>query len=383
MKLLIFHTTVAPYRLNFFNDLFRKFGAEIYLYYRNLKSQKFDYSKIEDRFEFTPHYMERGKSFLGRDTYKGHVKAIKDHKPDVVLVNEYKVGAWVAILYRFFCRKKYKVVTMCDDSLMVAKKCRGIRRISRDLMVRFLDGIVLCDKAAQEWYGERFPELRSVFFPIVCDDDEFRNRLNAALPLSNRLVKDYDLIGKKVFLYVGRISPVKNLLYLADNMIRAMKADDSIRFVMVGDVTTDKDEADDSVIIKESILKKINEAAVEDRFILTGRKEGEELLAWYNVGQVFVLTSVSEAFGAVVNEALLAGEYAMVSKYAGSACMINGINGEIIDIDRERFDVERVALEIRGIESIGSIRENLMPRRYYDFFEDLTGFLESMKKSGE
>ena len=53
-----------------------------------------------------------------------------------------------------------------------------------------------------------------------------------------------------------------------------------------------------------------------------GKQEGLNLLAYYNVAQLFVLPSQYEPFGTVVNEALLAGCYTLCSEVAGAACLI-------------------------------------------------------------
>ena len=42
-KLLIFHPTVAPYRISFFNKLCQHFETEICLYYQKLPA---DYEKV-------------------------------------------------------------------------------------------------------------------------------------------------------------------------------------------------------------------------------------------------------------------------------------------------------------------------------------------------
>ena len=47
VKMLVFHPVIAPYRIDFFNELYSQLGAEVCLFYRNLSSQKFDYEKIE------------------------------------------------------------------------------------------------------------------------------------------------------------------------------------------------------------------------------------------------------------------------------------------------------------------------------------------------
>ena len=45
-RLLIFHPTIAPYRIDFFNDLYRAFDTRVCLQYWNLRDQTFDYEKI-------------------------------------------------------------------------------------------------------------------------------------------------------------------------------------------------------------------------------------------------------------------------------------------------------------------------------------------------
>ena len=62
-KVLIFHPTVAPYRIDLFNFLSNKFDAKVCLFLRNLISQVFDYSKIEKQLEFSPMFIV--KSELG------------------------------------------------------------------------------------------------------------------------------------------------------------------------------------------------------------------------------------------------------------------------------------------------------------------------------
>ena len=70
------------------------------------------------------------------------------------------------------------------------------------------------------------------------------------------------------------------------------------------------------------------EAAGSARILFLGRLSGPDLMAWYNLADVLVLPSVQEAFGAVVNEALVAGCPVAVSERAGSAFLVkDGQNG--------------------------------------------------------
>lgn len=57
-RLLVFHRTIAPYRIDFFNDLSEAFDARVCLQYKNLLNQKFDYDKIIEQFRFNPIYLK-------------------------------------------------------------------------------------------------------------------------------------------------------------------------------------------------------------------------------------------------------------------------------------------------------------------------------------
>jgi len=51
--------------------------------------------------------------------------------------------------------------------------------------------------------------------------------------------------------------------------------------------------------------------------------EAQQLHAWYLCSSGFVLPSIYEPFGAVVDEALIFGLKVLCSKYAGSSYLIN------------------------------------------------------------
>jgi glycosyltransferase involved in cell wall biosynthesis len=73
-------------------------------------------------------------------------------------------------------------------------------------------------------------------------------------------------------------------------------------------------------------------AVAPGRVIFAGRQEGEALAAWYRLGTAFALPSVHEPFGAVVNEALLAGLPVVCSDRAGARVLVSdGRNGAVVD----------------------------------------------------
>lgn len=313
-KLLIFHPTIAPYRIDFFNDLYRAFDTRVCLEYWNLRDQTFDYEKIYAQFAFKPYYLKEVLRLGGRSVWGGIWKHLNEFNPDVVLVSEYGITAMMVLLHRLLKRKTYKVISICDDSYdMLAEKNEFsmMHRIARRTVVPGLDDLVLVEPKAAEWYQQRYG--KGFCFPIIKQEDKARTEYARALELSKQLRQEYALEGKKVFLFVGRLVDIKNV----DTAIRAFSRLDQDKnvFVVVGD-GPERDKW-------KQLAHELN-----TNVIFTGRKEGNELNAWYNVADIFVLSSYLEPFGAVTNESLLAGCYALVSNKAGSSCLIeDGVNG--------------------------------------------------------
>lgn len=366
-KVLIFHPTIAPYRIRFFNEINSAFDATICLYYRNLKSQKFNYAEIERRFEFSPHYLQKSINLFGRSFYLGHSMWIKKVQPDVVIVNEYGSGLWSAVLTRLVSRKKYKLITICDDSEDIARKRKKLRKITRDLAVRIIDGIILCNDEAREWYS-RFSKP-SFVFPIIQSESDFFFDKNEARKRAFELLEEYKLFGKRVFLFVGRLSPEKNLSYLVESFIHQHHDNpENVLFIVGG-------YSDNAPMLKDELKKIINDNSAEDYVKLVGRKEGTELKAWYYLGQVFVLPSIQEPFGAVVNEAMIAGELVMVSKVAGASCLVNDGNGKIIDVGDKYIDFSTISKQVQPLSTTIEYRPNRTPYTFKQKMDDLIKWL--------
>lgn len=359
-RLLIFHPTIAPYRIDLFNSLYKGFDTRVCLFYRNLLSQKFDYSKIESQFQFCPVYLKRWIQLFGRAVYGGVWKNLEDYRPDIVIVNEFSLCAIQVLIYKLLYCRHFRVVSLCDDSYSIVADHNDfslIHRIARRLIVPFLDDLVLVEPRVVKWYQDHFH--KGYYFPIIRDDDNARDIYNRVLHRSIQIIDEYNLKDKYVFLFVGRLVAIKNV----DTIIEAysyMNRNDCV-LVIIG-------EGKEKPFL-ESLSRKI-----ENRVIFTGRLEGDDLYLWYNVADCFVLASYQEPFGAVTNEALLAGCWCLVSEKAGSQSLIrNGVNGYTF-IPRSVKDLkEKMALsfEHRRLHNHNVLRNNLMCEDYHQMVNEL------------
>lgn len=347
--LVVFHPTVAPYRIDLFNRLSEMYDTDIYLL-MNKFNVFMDYQKIVDKMSFVPQYVfpdtakDKTRSFSRR-----FWKIIDRKHPDTVLSFEFSACTIMVLLHRFLSGGKYRVVTLCDDSPDMIRNSSLRHRIFRNLCCKYINEVILCSPEVRDWYKMRFN--KGVYFPIIRNEKKALISIKNAWPMTGKIIEQYKLAGKRVYLFVGRIAPEKNIEYLLRSFRKV--ALDNEALIIVGDGPE---------------LAKLKRRYV-DTAIFVGRKEDQELLAFYNIADVFILPSKIERFGAVTNEALLAGCFSLISTYCGSKCLINeGTNGYVFNPDDKEALSQSI---IKSRQHTFEKKCSLMNCTFEEFFENI------------
>ncbi len=361
IKLLIFHPVIAPYRVDFFNSLIRAF--EVRLCLTHVEENLFNFETTNNKLAVTPVVLGSRFRFNNTKFTKGVLQQIRTFNPNIVLVGEFGFCTIVTLLYRFLMRKHYKVVTICDDSYNMLSENNDFsigHRLARNIIPRFLDEIIVVEPKVRNWYQKYFH--KGVFFPIIRSGKSQIDIYRRTFETSKQLMKTFQLEKKNVFLFVGRFVSLKNI----DGIIKAFSELDNSKNALV--LVGDGEELEH--------LKKLD-AELETNVIFTGRLEGDDLYAWYNVADYFILASFQEAFGAVTNEALLAGCPCIISQRAGSKCLIEeGKNGYLINPTSKRSIVEAMNQVIATFPKkrpFNEIKESLMIYDYDEMINNLIG----------
>lgn len=360
-KLLMFHPIIAPYRIDVVNKLATDFDMRLCLLNKNLVTQKFDIEALyRERLRINPEFVLSKRRYFGVDIPIGLFEIIDSFNPDIVLVWEFGVVTWQVLFHRWKTHAQYKVISLVDDSydMLVSRRYISTRhRIAQKLAMPFIDQIINVEPRAAEWYRKKY--RKGTYFPIICEDLGFRERLERVLPISEEILERFHLAGKRVLLFVGRLVSVKNL-YTAVEAFKKANVENAV-FVIVGD-------GEDMGNLRAMI-------GVDPTILLVGRYEGDALYAWYNIASVFVLPSIIEPFGAVTNEALLSGCYSLISKHAGSSCLIEeGVNGntfEPSDVIQMASIVRMTLLSIQLSKKSLSVKPNRMPQSFEKYYHDL------------
>lgn len=108
--------------------------------------------------------------------------------------------------------------------------------------------------------------------------------------------------NEKILLYVGGISPHKNLATLINAFEKIAANQSDVKLILVGDY---KDDPFFSAY--PSLKKQVAELKLEDRVIFTGFISDEDLAHLYNTAMLLVFPSLEEGFGLPAIEAMSCG----------------------------------------------------------------------------
>ena len=136
----------------------------------------------------------------------------------------------------------------------------------------------------------------------------------------SKIPKDAFVVG-----YVGRLSPEKNLPFLARAVALFLKKEKKAIFLVVGSGPSE-----------EELLSSLKEMEVEGQLRLVGELKGEKLIQAFQAINVFAFSSQSETQGMVLNEAMAAGTPVVGVDASGVRDIVRDkINGRLVPHESE------------------------------------------------
>lgn len=269
-------------------------------------------------------FLRRGDQENGISLFRPRLAGLKERLTrkyfDAVLVQGWNHYGYVEAAWRAK-RAGLNVLLRCEATDHVASSA-GIKGKLREVLVRFMlsqaDQFLAIGTRNREFYLARgvAPE-RIGAMPYCVDNAYFRARAEAAdtESLRNELGLEAD---RPVILYAGKLIARK----YGDNLLEAYARLPAPRpyLLFIGDGE-----------LREPLMRWVEERKLVDvRFL--GFRNQSELPTFYALADIFVLPSVNETWGLVVNEAMNAGCAIVVSNQVGSGADLvrNGDNGFVV-----------------------------------------------------
>lgn len=368
--MLIFNTALAPYMIDQYNDLNKLYEVKVVFLNANVTYDKFDQQKLLDQLNCQYSYLLKGPAYKDRVFRFGVYRTIRSFEPDFIISYEYSFTTQYLLLLKRIGLIKQKIGSTIDDSLEICNNVQSkVRLFARKFAVSKLDFLVVLSEEVSKFYQNTFQlgEDRIVISPILQNPDRLRANREELEKIATTYLDEYSLKGKKILLYVGRFVEAKGLVGFIHTIHNILIERENTVLVLVG--------AGEE---KENIELAIESKFLLDKVLLPGRFEGNALYAWYLCASGFVLPSVYEPYGAVVNEALIFGNKVLCSKYAGAASLIDSDNRGIVYNPLDADDtVEKFHLFLNSIQIVDKIDLNGMPSLMKDMYRN---FFNEWKK---
>lgn len=221
------------------------------------------------------------------------------------------VGALLKKIY------KMPLIVTIHGSDLFPLKSRFFKAVQKSV-VKNTDIITVNSEAAKKELLSRFPEIKNKvkLIPMGIDTNIFRPK-----NIKNKYEK---YKNNKIILFVGRLNEQKGVEYLIKAMPYVISKIKNAKLIIIG-------EGD----YKKHLEKIVDEIKISDAVVFLGSKSHAEIADYYNLADVFVLSSVTtsmgtEALGLVLIEAMACGTCVIGSSSGGIKGIIkNNVNGLI------------------------------------------------------
>lgn len=260
---------------------------------------------------------------------------------DAVVIHGYS-NPWM-LLTLFMCRsRRIPYLLRCDSGPVGLSK--GIRRSMRNavagMAVKGSAGCLAIGQLNYEFYRQ-YGARRITMAPYSVDDERFSR---PPKPGRTDLLGLWGLKGDRpVIMYCGKLYPGKRPL---DLLAAAKLLSEEVTLIFVGD---------------GALAGHIRASLIRADGVVTGFVNQSELPAYYHAADILVLPSEAEKWGLVINEAMAAGTFPVVSDRVGAAPdLVSGI-GEVYgcgDIAGLAEALRRALTKVSDPSSRGRIRQH-------------------------
>jgi glycosyltransferase involved in cell wall biosynthesis len=245
-------------------------------------------------------------------------------------------GALTALTW---CRQTNTPAVVMSDSWAAGRPPQRYRQmVKRRIISLFSSGLVAGEPHRSYLQSLGLPSDRIFTGYDAVDNTHFARGAHAARRLQ-RMLREKLQLPRRYFLVVCRFTVEKNLtrLLAAYAGYRSQADHDPWHLLVVGDGA-----------LKPQLVRLTDELALHRWVHFPGFVRHDALPAYYGLADAFILPSVSETWGLVVNEAMAAGLPVLVSKRCGCAedLVQQGRNGfcfDPLDIRHMRDSMLRVA----------------------------------------
>lgn len=338
---------------------------------------EWDVSLLEGyRYEFLPALGGRERlSFLRPFNY-GLAKRLRQGRFEVLWVHGY--NRWFHWLAMWTAKRLGLKVLLRDEPTLISARRNFVKRLLKRGffwgLKRLVDGFLAIGSLNRKYYRHYgIPEEKIFLVPYAVDNAFFQAGAERAAAGREGLRRELGLAaGRPVILFASKLEPRKrpaDLLAAYIKLIKSGAVAGPPYLLFVGDGAQRRP--------LEEVVRDLQLDAVK----FLGFKNQTELPAYYDLCDVFVLPSVLEPWGLVINEVMNAGRAVIVSDQVGCGpdLVITGESGYIFpagDVAALAAALGKVLSDPAACRALGAGSRAIIS--HWGFAEDLAGLRQAL-----
>ena len=329
------------------------------------------------RHEVLPRLLDGSTISFFRPLNRGIFRRLREGGFDVLWIHGYAtLNSWIAMA----AAKRLGIPVLLRTDSTLIDHPRGparlaVKKIFFRVLRRFTYGVLsVGQKNAEYWQHHLGRDIPLFPIPYAVDNDFFQERCRAASVTREELRRELQLQpGRPVILFASKLLVRKRCIDLVEAYLRLRErwsADCPLPYLLI---VGDGEE-------RAAIAARMHETDSAADIRMLGFRNQSELPRFYDLCDVFVLPSVHEPWGLVVNEAMNAGRAVIVSDEVGCQpdLVRDGENGCVFparDVDALADALDRVLGDAAVCRAMGEC--SLERIREFNFDADAQGLMRA------
>jgi glycosyltransferase involved in cell wall biosynthesis len=269
--------------------------------------------------EFLPRLLDGHDVSFFRPLNRGIFHRLRQGRFDVLWIHGYAtLNSWIAMA----AAKMLGIPVLLRTDSTLIDHPRGpvklaLKNIFFWILRRFTYGVLSVGQRNTEYWRHHLGQDIPVFsIPYAVDNAFFQERCSAASATREELRQQLGLeANRPVLLFASKLLARKCCIDLVDaylELAKRLRLEDGLRLLPYLLIVGEGEQ-------RPQIEARLQQASAEDRegVVMLGFRNQSELPRFYDLCDVFVLPSIHEPWGLVVNEAMNAGKAIVVSDQVG------------------------------------------------------------------
>lgn len=256
----------------------------------------------------------------------GVLRRIRQERPNVIILSGGYLNPAMLLAFAYGKVSGTPVIYRSDENSITREKSSLLARLASAIVetwiIRGCEAFICPGEMAKEYHIRRGARPQSVFVsPYTTACDEMYLKKSATYRAIRDEVKSrLGLLQRRMIVFVGQLVERKGIRHLLQAFKELNPEVHDVGLILVGDGPM------------KNTFKSLCNGRVNKRVHFLGFVDEETKIQCYSISDVFVLPSLKDHWGLVVNEAMLCGLPVIVTEATGAKEMIErGVNGLVVD----------------------------------------------------